>query len=652
MELSIPANTPQIVQTLMVHRQPNRENDDFIRRAIESLVKKLRDRPTELQSLFHSVTTDGKSVGCCVTIPRTLDGRLQVAGRKNCPHIMYARIWRWPDLHRNEIRSTNSCIHAFDAEPRTERICVNPYHYERATIGESFNKQFKLLKSSESNENSSESNVEIDLGNFQNNAMENMDREKSIISPSSHSDTSVTSGQSDISTKRVLFNQLKSLVECELERVALADLSSWCEITYHENNQIVGECFIAKNNTNSVIVDGFVDPSGGNRFCLGAIPNLHRSDKVEKTRLHIGRGICLDRIGNDIWLTNVSDHATFVESQHLTHVSVNGYSFNEQDEDLIEQMVDVPHKIFPGNDKISIFNFKMTVEFLLMKLYDPLITLMQHGCQVAHIPQVMRQMQDKLSSIDVEKLRRSSIFKCSFVKGWGQKQYPLRVTISDCPCWIDARGSKGFAALDTMMNPSFIRHILDILVNDRMGKLMNAIPSNKSSMSHLVKAQNISDLLPKKMEQISMDHSSDKLKSNDGDDCYRNVDEKSYHNNQSSYQLMNIYQNEKMKNNNQNHSIEENNSLNFYNQQHDNQQQQQQSSRINEQNNNLQFPISSMNPLQSFNNELFNLTNDLTTSSSASFNLFNSTSNNETHQPPSSIFSPHRSNNFSLFPGN
>lgn len=68
---------PSIVHSLLCHRQGG-DSEAFARRAIESLVKKLKERKDELDSLVAAVTTSGAQPSRCVTIQRTLDGRLQV----------------------------------------------------------------------------------------------------------------------------------------------------------------------------------------------------------------------------------------------------------------------------------------------------------------------------------------------------------------------------------------------------------------------------------------------------------------------------------------------------------------------------------------------------------------------------------------------
>lgn len=43
--------------------------------------------------------------------------------------MIYARLWRWPDLHKNELKHVKYCQYAFDL--KCDSVCVNPYHYER-----------------------------------------------------------------------------------------------------------------------------------------------------------------------------------------------------------------------------------------------------------------------------------------------------------------------------------------------------------------------------------------------------------------------------------------------------------------------------------------------------------------------------------------
>ncbi|MPC50230.1 Mothers against decapentaplegic 2 [Portunus trituberculatus] len=63
---------------------------------------------------------------CC----RSLDGRLQVSHKKGLPHVIYCRLWRWPELQsHHELRALEHCQYAFNL--KKEEVCVNPYHYTK-----------------------------------------------------------------------------------------------------------------------------------------------------------------------------------------------------------------------------------------------------------------------------------------------------------------------------------------------------------------------------------------------------------------------------------------------------------------------------------------------------------------------------------------
>ncbi|NWJ11766.1 SMAD4 protein, partial [Crypturellus undulatus] len=58
----------------------------------------------------------------------------------------------------------------------------------------------------------------------------------------------------------------------------------WCSIAYFELDVQVGETFKVPASCPVVTVDGYVDPSGGDRFCLGQLSNVQRTEASERAR--------------------------------------------------------------------------------------------------------------------------------------------------------------------------------------------------------------------------------------------------------------------------------------------------------------------------------------------------------------------------------
>ena len=115
------------------------DDGQWAQRAIEHLIKKLKKKKSALEDLEFAIANPHKP-SKCVTIPRSLDGRLQVSHRKGLPHVIYCRVWRWPDLQsHHELRPVEACQYPFQSSrqqqqsnsPEQVEVCINPYHYDR-----------------------------------------------------------------------------------------------------------------------------------------------------------------------------------------------------------------------------------------------------------------------------------------------------------------------------------------------------------------------------------------------------------------------------------------------------------------------------------------------------------------------------------------
>ncbi|XP_063848040.1 protein mothers against dpp-like [Scylla paramamosain] len=120
--------TSPAVKKLLGWKQGD-EEEKWAEKAVDSLVKKLKKKKGAIEELERALKCPGQETKC-VTIPRSLDGRLQVSHRKGLPHVIYCRVWRWPDLQsHHELKPLEHCKFPFSAKQK--EVCINPYHYKR-----------------------------------------------------------------------------------------------------------------------------------------------------------------------------------------------------------------------------------------------------------------------------------------------------------------------------------------------------------------------------------------------------------------------------------------------------------------------------------------------------------------------------------------
>uniref|UniRef100_A0A2K6GFK2 Mothers against decapentaplegic homolog n=2 Tax=Lemuriformes TaxID=376915 RepID=A0A2K6GFK2_PROCO len=427
-----------IVHSLMCHRQGG-ESETFAKRAIESLVKKLKEKKDELDSLITAITTNGAHPSKCVTIQRTLDGRLQVAGRKGFPHVIYARLWRWPDLHKNELKHVKYCQYAFDL--KCDSVCVNPYHYERV-VSPGIDLSGLTLQN-----NAPPSMLVKDEYVHDFEGQPSLSTEGHSIQTIQHPPSNRASTETYSTPALLAPSESNATSNANFPNIPVASTTPeyWCSIAYFEMDVQVGETFKVPSSCPIVTVDGYVDPSGGDRFCLGQLSNVHRTEAIERARLHIGKGVQLECKGEgDVWVRCLSDHAVFVQSYYL-------------DREAGRAPGDAVHKIYPSA-YIKVFDLRQCHRQMQQQAATAQAAAAAQAAAVAgNIPGpgsvggiAPAISLSAAAGIGVDDLRRLCILRMSFVKGWGP-DYP-RQSIKETPCWIEIHLHRALQLLDEVLH--------------------------------------------------------------------------------------------------------------------------------------------------------------------------------------------------------
>ncbi|KAH9587710.1 Mothers against decapentaplegic 9, variant 3 [Schistosoma haematobium] len=413
--------TSPAVKRLLGWKQGD-EEEKWAEKAVDSLVKKLKKKKGALEALERALSNPGEPSEC-VTIPRSLDGRLQVSHRKGLPHVIYCRVWRWPDLQsHHELKPLDFCRFPFSA--KENEVCINPYHYQRVEspvlppVLVPRHSEYPSLStvtpspglSHCGSSGISSSRSASNLGMF---PMTDSAMPYNVNYPHNFSHSpSLPPGNSGTSTDSAVAGPIHSLNSSNLQSgyqtqpnqepatsgqtmhpVNYQEPKYWCSIVYYELNNRVGEAFNASQL--SIIIDGFTDPSNNSdRFCLGLLSNVNRNSTIENTRRHIGKGVHLYYVGGEVYAECLSDSSIFVQSRNCN------YHHNFHPTTVC--------KIPPGCS-LKIFSNQEFAHLLSRTVH--------HGFEAVY------------------ELTKMCTIRMSFVKGWGAEYH--RQDVTSTPCWVE-----------------------------------------------------------------------------------------------------------------------------------------------------------------------------------------------------------------------
>ncbi|XP_064388433.1 mothers against decapentaplegic homolog 3-like isoform X3 [Halichondria panicea] len=435
--------TPIVKRLLSYKKTPDEEDgaEKWDEKAVKSLIKKLK-KTGGLQELEKALSSNGIVPTGCVTIPRSLDGRLQ-----GLPHVIYCRMWRWPDLqNHHELRAIGQCQFAFSH--KRDDVCVNPFHYVRVEtpvlppvlVPTNMHHDIPVYRPPLPPDDTLPANMTLPpyTGDEPPTYHQSEDGNGlcvdsppgpgsqfsssgvgSPLSPSSSGPESIPppsyDGASLFSTTLMGTEHIPPLSFTESPSppfnynfVHYVEPAFWCSVQYYEMKNSVGKMFQASNK--SFVVDGFTSPNCLDRFCLGVLSNTEREkeQKIEETRNSIGKGVHLYKVCGIVYAECLSDARIFVQSP----VANIGYGWHPA----------TVCKILPG-ENIPIFNFQKFAAQLGQSANSDFETVykLSHMCKI----------------------------RISFVKGWGIDY--RRQSITATPCWIEIQLNGPLEWLDRVL---------------------------------------------------------------------------------------------------------------------------------------------------------------------------------------------------------
>ncbi|XP_062311649.1 mothers against decapentaplegic homolog 1-like isoform X2 [Osmerus eperlanus] len=441
--------TSPAVKRLLGWKQGD-EEEKWAEKAVDALVKKLKKKKGAMEELEKALSCPGQP-SQCVTIPRSLDGRLQVSHRKGLPHVIYCRVWRWPDLQsHHELRALDCCVFPFGSKQKD--VCINPYHYRRVDspmlppvlvprnneLTARLPMQARYQGAIDHNEPLMPHNATYpesfaargpgngmafpcSPGNSYPSSPGTGSSSTSAFPPSPHLPPSPLSSDADSpfhvpdtpppaymppdecvsqDCSQPMDTNLLAMTtgpdnssRPDLQAVPYEEPKHWCSVVYYELNSRVGEAYLACDS--SVLVDGFTDPSSSqSRFCLGLLSNVNRNSTIENTRRHIGKGVHLYYVGGEVYAECLSVSSIFVQSRNCNQQ----HGFHPTTVCKI-----------PSGCSLKIFNNQEFARLLAQSV--------NHGFEAVY------------------ELTKMCTVRLSFVKGWGAEYH--RQDVTSTPCWIE-----------------------------------------------------------------------------------------------------------------------------------------------------------------------------------------------------------------------